>query len=104
MGKFTALVGMATVSTLLSGCVSMGTNFDPAAVGMVQAGMTESEVVGLLGKPNSRSRTADGKEVWVWLYSRGTALGSARSRLASILFDQHHRVIRVQNMTETELR
>lgn len=49
---------VATV--LLAGCVSMGTNYDVAAVNPLRVGMTKAEVIGLLGRPNQFVTNADG--------------------------------------------
>ena len=43
----------AAILLSVSGCMSMGTNFDPAAVAQLQPGMTRDEVIRRLGKPNS---------------------------------------------------
>src|SRR3546814_14103254 len=44
------------------GCMSMGTNFDPAAVAQLQPGMTRDEVISRLGKPNSMAMLANGTQ------------------------------------------
>lgn len=65
---------------LLAGCVSMGTNYDVAAVDRLQVGMTKAEVIGLLGQPNQVLTNADGSERLVWVHSTGSMLGAnARS-------------------------
>lgn len=65
---------------LLTGCVSMGTNYDVAAVDRLQVGMTKAEVIGLLGRPNQVVTNADGSERLVWVHSTGSMLGAnARS-------------------------
>jgi len=65
---------------LLAGCVSMGTNYDVAAVDRLQVGMTKAEVIGLLGQPNQVVTNADGSERLVWVHSTGSMFGAnARS-------------------------
>jgi hypothetical protein len=65
---------------LLAGCVSMGTNYDAAAVDRLQVGMTKAEVIGLLGQPNQIITNSDGSERLVWVHSTGSMLGAnARS-------------------------
>ena len=65
---------------LLAGCVSMGTNYDVAAVDRLQVGMTKAQVIGLLGQPNQVVTNSDGSERLVWVHSTGSMLGAnARS-------------------------
>jgi hypothetical protein len=65
---------------LLAGCVSMGTNYDVAAVDRLQVGMTKAQVIDLLGQPNQVVTNADGSERFVWVHSTGSLLGAiARS-------------------------
>lgn len=65
---------------LLAGCVSMGTNYDVAAVDRLQVGMTKAEVISLLGQPNQVVTNADGSERLVWVHSTGSMFGAnARS-------------------------
>jgi len=67
-------------AVVLWGCVSMGTNYDVAAVDRLQVGMTKAEVIGLLGRPNQVVTNADGSERLVWVHSTGSMLGAnARS-------------------------
>lgn len=40
-------------ATALAGCVSMGTNYDPAAVDRLQVGMTKAQVIEMLGSSPS---------------------------------------------------
>jgi hypothetical protein len=64
----------------LAGCVSMGTNYDVAAVDRLQVGMTKAEVIGLLGQPNQVVTNSDGGERLVWVHSTGSMFGAeARS-------------------------
>ncbi len=80
------------LALMCSGCVSVGTNFNPAAVDQLQPGMTKAEVISRLGQPNGQSTMADGREVLVWLFSEGNALGQGRSRTVTIIFDQNGRM------------
>ncbi len=65
---------------LLAGCVSMGTNYDVAAVDRLQVGMTKEEVIGLLGQPNQVVTNSDGSQRLIWVHSTGSMLGAnARS-------------------------
>jgi hypothetical protein len=94
---------MATV-LIVGGCVSAGTNFDPAQVSLLRPGMTETAVFSRLGPPNSHSSMANGEEVLVWLHSRGTAWGAGDARSVSLLFDEQKKLVRVLNQTETHLK
>jgi len=65
---------------LLSGCVSMGTNYDAEAVDRLRVGMTKAEVVQMLGQPNQVITNSDGTERLIWVHSTGSAFGAnARS-------------------------
>ena len=65
---------------LLAGCVSMGTNYDVAAVDRLRVGMTKAEVIGLLGQPNQVVTNSDGSARLVWVHSTGSMFGAnARS-------------------------
>jgi hypothetical protein len=68
------------VALALAGCVSMGTNYDPNRVSLLRPGMTQAQVVTLLGKPNGVATNANGQQVLVWMHSTGSMFGaSARS-------------------------
>jgi SmpA / OmlA family len=70
----------AAAALLLAGCVSMGTNFDVAAVDRLQVGMTKAQVISLLGQPNQVVTNADGSERLIWVHSTGSMFGAnARS-------------------------
>lgn len=65
---------------MLAGCVSVGTNYDVAAVDKLAVGMTKAEVIGLLGKPNQIITKSDGTERLMWVHSTGSMFGAtARS-------------------------
>jgi hypothetical protein len=64
----------------LAGCVSMGTNYDPAAVERLRIGMTKVEVIQMLGRPNQVITNSDGSERLVWVHSTGSMFeANARS-------------------------
>ena len=64
----------------LAGCVSMGTNYDEAAITRLQRGMTKAQVIQLLGQPNQVITTSDGGQRLVWVHSTGSMFGAnARS-------------------------
>lgn len=68
------------IALLLAGCVSMGTNYDPAAVDRLQVGMTKAEVIRMLGQPNQAITLAGGGQKLIWVHSAGSMFGAnARS-------------------------
>ena len=86
------LTPLAACLTSLSACVSMGTNYDPNRVSALHAGMTESEVIGLLGKPNAIATNANGQRVLVWMHSTGSMFG-ASARTLSLVFGPDDRLL-----------
>jgi hypothetical protein len=81
----------------LGGCVSMGTNYDPSRVSSLHAGMTEAEVVALLGKPNGVATNANGQRVLVWMHSTGSMFG-ASARSVSLVFGPDGRLLQAPAM------
>lgn len=71
----------------LTGCVSMGTNYDQAAITRLQKGMTKAEVIQLLGQPNQVITTSDGGQRLVWVHSTGSMFG-ANARSVGLPFDR----------------
>ncbi len=78
----------------LTGCVSMGTNFDVAAVDRLQVGMTKAEVIGLLGEPNQVVSNSDGSQRLIWVHSTGSMFG-ANARSVGLPFDRDGKLIDV---------
>ena len=70
---------------MLAGCVSMGTNYDVAAVDRLQVGMTKAQVIDLLGPPNQAVTNADGSERLIWVHSTGSMFG-AKARSVGLTF------------------
>jgi hypothetical protein len=69
-----------SAALMLVGCVSMGTNYDVAAVDRLQKGMTKAEVIQMLGKPNQVINYSNGTERLIWVHSTGSMFGAnARS-------------------------
>ena len=71
----------------IAGCVSMGTNYDEAAITHLQTGMTKAQVIQLLGQPNQVITTSDGGQRLIWVHSTGSMLG-ANARSVGLPFDQ----------------
>ena len=79
---------------LLAGCVSMGTNYDVAAVDRLQVGMSKAEVIGLLGQPNQVVTLSGGGQKLVWVHSTGSMLG-AEARSVGLPFGPDGRLLEV---------
>jgi hypothetical protein len=82
----------------------MGANYDPSQLEALVPGLSEREVVSRLGQPNARSFTSTGEQVLVWSFSKGNALGGAKARMATLLFDREHRFVRVLSVAESKSR
>jgi hypothetical protein len=64
----------------LAGCVSVGTNYDAAAVDRLQIGMSKADVIKALGQPNQVTNYGDGSQKLIWVHSTGSMFGAtARS-------------------------
>lgn len=101
MVRFTTAALVAALT--LSGCASIGTNYDPATLAQLTPGMTEAEVVSRMGAPNSRTIMQDGSTSLMWLHSSANAFGSGSGKSAVILIDKDGRFVRVLTTTETKL-
>jgi hypothetical protein len=94
---YRALLAVA-VTFALAACVSMGTNYDPNRVSALHAGMMESEVVALLGRPNAIATNANGQRVLVWLHSTGSMFG-ASARSLSLVFGPDDRLLEAPSIS-----
>lgn len=56
---------------VLAGCATFedGRPIDFAAVRTVEPGMTQDQVVAILGEPNHKQMRADGSDAWVWTHA-----------------------------------
>ncbi|QPG62056.1 outer membrane protein assembly factor BamE [Pseudomonas sp. BIGb0427] len=68
------LVAVAALAAVLGGCA--GTNFTYDQARQVKVGMTEDQVVELMGPPYSVVSRADG-QMWIWSHANGMS-GSSR--------------------------
>lgn len=82
------------VAVLLAGCVSMGTNYDPAAVDRLQVGMTKAQVIQMLGQPNQVITLTGGGQKLVWVHSTGSMFG-ANARSVSLPFGSDGRLTEI---------
>lgn len=65
----------ATALAVLVGCA--GTNFSYDKARQVEIGMTEAELVGLMGSPYSVT-SRPGSQLWIWSHANGLS-GSSRA-------------------------
>jgi hypothetical protein len=63
------------IALLAAGCA--GTAFRWEDTERVKPGMTEAEVVAILGKPYSRTQSSNGNKILTWSFA--TAFGGARA-------------------------
>lgn len=85
------IVAAAAAALSVTGCASMGTNYSESAVQSLKPGMTQREVIALMGEPNSRVRLDDGREQLGWTHSTANAFGSAKARAIYLGFDANGR-------------
>jgi hypothetical protein len=81
---------------MCAGCVSMGTDYDAAAVDGLEVGMTKQQVIEVLGQPNQVVNYADGSQRLVWVHSTGTMFG-ANARSLGLPFGADGRLTDVPN-------
>lgn len=82
---------IAFAALALSGCVSMGTDYDPAVAQSLPVGTSQAEAIRLLGQPNNVTTLTDGSRNLMWLHSTGNALGQGRARSVILHFDAQGR-------------
>lgn len=93
----------ASIALLSAGCVSIGTNYDQAALNSLQPGMTTDQVVQRLGQPNSVATLPDGRTQLLWVHSRGSMFG-ANARSVALVFGPDGKLIRTVNQTQTQVQ
>ena len=85
---------------LLASCSVIGTVYKHDNVQQLQAGMTEQEVITILGAaPCSRSMLKDGY-LLQWQYSYGTALATGGARHLAILFGNDNKMVKITQNTQ----
>lgn len=89
---------------LLAGCASVGTNVNMATVDSLKPGMTQAEVISVVGRPNVRTRLADGSEQWIWSYGHANTFGSTKSNAVMVKFGPDGRYLGVMSQTQGEVR
>ena len=78
---------LAAAIVLMTGCVSIGTNYSNTAVEHLQVGMSKVDVIKALGQPNQTTAFADGSQKLLWQFTTGTAFG-ATGRWVVLPFDK----------------
>nr|WP_312991065.1 hypothetical protein [Brevundimonas diminuta] len=105
MKRLISFLAAVTISgVVLGGCVSTGTNYDPALIDQIAHGTPVADVIARLGQPNSRTTLPNGQTQLMWLHATGTAWGSADARSAVLLFDADGNFVRVITTNQTSLR
>lgn len=84
-------LALLSAALLLAGC-AVGTNYDVNSLSQLKPGMSQAEVVGMLGKPYTESRLPDGTTMLGWMHARSTGF-SARGRSVQLRFDSSGRLI-----------
>lgn len=100
----TLLTAFTLAAVAMGGCVSMGTNYDPAVITQIAPGTPMADVIARLGQPNSRTGLPTGQTQLMWLHSTGTAWGTADARSAVLFFDEGGRFVRVVTTNQTSIR
>ena len=96
-------VAFLVAALLLSGCVSVGTNYDPAVAMSLPIGMSEAEVIQRLGEPNNITVLADGTRNLLWMHSTGNALGQGRAKAVILHFDTQGHYTGMVSSTQTRV-
>lgn len=65
----------------LAACASSGTAFEWEKARQVTIGATESELIALMGKPNSVVTRGD-SQTWIWVYAEASPLGVNSRRVS----------------------
>lgn len=95
------LVTLVACAALITGCASVGQDFDMAEVDRFQPGVTTIEQAKeKLGKPGSITNTANGEVGFVWSRSQ-VVMGAGKWKSVGILFDKDGKMVRVVLRSES---
>lgn len=92
-----------SAALLLSGCASIGTDYNSAILAQLKPGMTEAEVIARMGPPNGRTELYGGYTQLMWLHSSANVFGSGGAKSAAVLIDRNGKFVSVISTTETKL-
>ena len=97
----TAIGGILLAAALVAGCMTVGREFRPDAVQLVELNATtRAEVRAALGAP-WRTGVEDGLETWTYGHYRYTMFGASRTRDLVVKFDDAGVVVSYQYNTTT---
>ncbi|MEG3089182.1 hypothetical protein [Sphingomonas sp. PB4P5] len=99
-----SIASALVAGALLTACVSMGPDYDPAAVEQLRPGMDKATVIAQLGRPTSVASLPDGKQQLMWIHSRGDMLGRGQARSVMLMFGADGKYIGLVSQAETNLR
>ncbi|MFI4911327.1 MAG: outer membrane protein assembly factor BamE [Sedimentisphaeraceae bacterium JB056] len=99
MKKGFVLTILLSMSFFLTSCTVVGTVYKHDNIQQLKVGMTEQEVINILGaEPFSRS-ALNGGYLLQWQYSYGTALATCGARHLAVLFSNDGKMIKVTQDT-----
>ena len=69
------------------GCATSGTHFEWQDVERLRPGMSERDVVAILGRPYMVATGTDGTDTLTWSWASASAFGGVSSRAVSLRFE-----------------
>jgi outer membrane protein assembly factor BamE (lipoprotein component of BamABCDE complex) len=80
---------------MLASCASIGPDYDQAAANKIKTGMSQEEVLGLLGQPTTTANNDKGIVVMQWTHGEASAFGAVTARSIQVIFDKSGKVTTV---------
>lgn len=80
-------LGMVVVCVTLAGCASSGTKFEWANASKVQVGMTEADLIAVMGGRPNAVTTRGNVQSWTWIYVSANPLEIGSRRVSFGLTD-----------------
>jgi hypothetical protein len=96
-------VAVLALALATAGCVSMGPNYDPAAVAQLTPGMDKAQVIAVLGHPTTTVTSTDGSQTMMWTHATGSMLGSD-ARSVMLMFGADGKYVKMMSQAETRVR
>lgn len=79
--------------TALTGCVSLGKDFDEANIAKIQKGVTtEADLVAWFGKPSNRASMSDGTVSLMWSHYTSSYMGATTGKTLTVTLDSNGKV------------
>lgn len=96
-GNHMRIILSILVAIVLSGCASVGENFQDGNLNRLQPGITtEQQAISLLGaKPIARKFEADGSSILKWEYVHGNGFTRPRAKMVEAMFSKDHKFVRL---------